>query len=234
LAQQLETHFRAASATDAEDDEHEGQRSQLAAIWKMPAPSEDDAPSNLTLPEDDNADGRDVEVSFDQRLYREIEETREYSDHASRRVRRGGLAVAAGWGLFICIAAGLAVGFVAFRDITAEALPGLAPVYRAMGLPVTIQPLVFEGVQYKWSVSDNKPVLVINGTVFNRAHRKVRVPEFYVTIKDEDPALDREYNANLQVNASKIKAGERADFEIELVAPNPTISAVELELRKVR
>ncbi len=234
LARRLETHFRPGSPDDAEEDEQEERRSQPAAIWKMPAPADDDAPQGATLPDDDNADGRDDELSIDQRLFREIEETREYAEHPARRVRRGGLAIAAGWGLFICIAAGLSVGFVAFRDITAEALPGLAPVYRAMGLPVTIQPLVFEGVQYKWSISDNKPVLVINGTVFNRAHRKVRVPEFYVTIKDEDPALDREYNANLQVNASKIKAGERADFEIELLAPNPTISAVELELRKVR
>ena len=71
------------------------------------------------------------------------------------------LALAAAWGLFLCVAGGLTVGLFAFRDIAADALPGLAPLYRALGMPVTVQPLIFEGVQYEWGVSDFKPVLHI-------------------------------------------------------------------------
>ena len=86
-------------------------------------------------------------------------------------------------------------------------------------MPVTVQPLVFDDVQYKWELSDDKPALVISGSVVNRAQRKVRKPEFYIMIKDQDPALNREYSANLETAGSKIKAGQRTDFEIELLAP---------------
>jgi len=70
--------------------------------------------------------------------------------------------------------------------------------------------------------------------VFNRAHRSVRVPQFFITVKDQDPALDRDYSANLRITGTKIRSNERADFDIELVSPNPTVTAVELELRNVR
>jgi hypothetical protein len=170
--------------------------------------------------------------AFDDRLYRELEETQEYDGEALPR-RNGGLALAAAWGLFLCAALGLVVGFFAFRDIVSASLPGAAPVYRMLGMPVTIQPLALEDVQYRWEVSDDKPALIVSGTVVNHAHRKVRKPSFYISIRDQDPALDREYSANLET-ASKIRSGERADFEIELLAPSPTVTAVELELRNVR
>jgi hypothetical protein len=191
------------------------------------------APSIEEPPQDD--DHTPVEDgAFDDRLYREIEKTRERAGDASRSRRRGGLALAAAWGLFLCAASGIGIGFFAFRDIVADTLPGIAPVYRALGMPVTVQPLIFESVQYKWAVSENKPAVVITGSIYNRSQRKVKVPEFFITIKDQNPELDREYSANLQASGSKIKGGRRSDFEIELLSPNPTITAIELELRNVR
>jgi hypothetical protein len=134
----------------------------------------------------------------------------------------------------LCIAAGLIVGFISFRDITAGALPGLVPLYRALGMPVTDQALIFEGVQYEWTTPDHRPALNIKGAVYNRAQRRVKVPEFFITVKDGDPALDREYSAKLQVQGSKISPEEHAEFEIELISPSSSITAVELELRSVR
>jgi hypothetical protein len=131
------------------------------------------------------------------------------------------------------LAAGLVGGVLAFRDIAAEALPGLAPFYRTIGLPVTVQPLIFEGIQYDWKLTEGKPTLVVRGAVYNRGHRKVKVPDFVVTIKDTDPALDREYSANLRTGGSKIRPDQRAEFQIELMSPSPSIAAVELELRNV-
>ncbi len=231
LAEQLETHLRAAGAPVTA--ERVAPRS-IAGLWRQRAPRVDE---EMTEPgavvEEETAESKDDDASFDQRLYREIEETQEKSGEVPRRTRRGGLALAAAWGLFLCVAAGLVVGFFAFRDITADALPGLAPLYRALGMPVTVQPLNFESVQYKWTVSENRPVLVVSGSVYNRAQRKVRVPEFYITVKDQDPALDREYSANLRINSSKIKSNQHADFDIELVSPSPTLTSVELELRNV-
>ncbi len=190
------------------------------------------APYAEETPQDDDYVPAE-DVAFDDRLYRDIERTQEHSGDALPSRHRGGLALAAGWGLFLCAASGLVIGFLAFRDIVADSLPGLVPVYRMIGMPVTVQPLIFESVQYKWAMSENKPVVVISGSVYNRSQRKVKAPEFFITIKDQNPELDREYSANLPGGGSKIKGGRRTDFEIELLSPNPTITAIELELRNV-
>ena len=228
LAQQLETHLRAASVPA-------GAPRNATALWDSPPAEQADF-------EEEPADGvaafeeavdREDDAAFDQRLYREIEETQDKTSEARRGAGRGGLALVAAWGLFVCVASGLVMGFVSFRDIVADAVPGLAPLYRTLGIPVTIQPLAFEGVQYEWKVADYKPVLVVSGSVFNRAGREVPVPKFSVAVKDENPALDSEYPANLGIGP-KIGAHEHASFDIQLLAPSPTITSVELELRNVR
>jgi predicted Zn finger-like uncharacterized protein len=231
LAEKLETHLKSAAATSTE----EAIPNDIAGLWGKSSPSADEEtlePEPVVVEEP--AEVREDDTAFDQRLYREIEETQEKSDENPRRRGRGGLALAAAWGLFICVASGLIVGFFAFRDIVADAAPGLASLYRTLGMPVTVQPLIFESVQYEWSASDNRPILTVRGSVFNRAHRSVRVPQFFITVKDQDPALDRDYSANLRITGTKIRSNERADFDIELMSPNPTVTAVELELRNVR
>ncbi len=204
-------------------------------VWRQPALEPDPEPEEpAAAPDDTIIEVSEDDAGFDTRLYREIEDTREQASRPRRRSGTGGLTLAAAWGLFLCVAAGLIAGFFGFRDITAGALPGLAPLYRALGMPVTLQPLMFEGVQYEWTTSENKPALSIKGAVYNRSARSVKAPSFAITIKDDDPALDREYSANLRVNGSRIKPDDRAEFEIELLAPSPSITAVELELRGIR
>lgn len=225
LAQQLETHLRAASVPARAPR-------NAAALWSSP-PAEpadiEEEPAEAAAVED--AADREDDDAFDQRLYREIEVTQEKTSEARRGA--GGLALLAAWGLFVSVASGLVIGFVSFRDIVADAAPGLAPLYRTLGIPVTIQPLVFEGVKYEWKVADYKPVLVVSGSVFNRAGREVPVPKFSIAVKDENPALDSEYPANLGVGP-KIGAHEHASFDIQLLAPSPTTTSVELELLNIR
>ncbi len=232
LAEKLETHLKSAAGTATEE---QAKPSGIAGLWGKSSRSVDE---EMFEPEpvaaEEPVDARDDDTAFDQRLYREIEETQENSGDIPRRRRRGGLALAAAWGLFICVASGLIVGFFAFRDIIADAAPGLASLYRTLGMPVKVQPLVFESVQYRWSLSDNKPVLTVSGSVFNRAHRSVQVPQFFITVKDQDPGLDLENLASLRITGTKIGSNERADFDIDLMSPNPTVTAVEFELRNVR
>ncbi|MGO9171286.1 MAG: zinc-ribbon domain-containing protein [Rhodomicrobium sp.] len=215
-----------------ESDEPLRAEQRFIPPWKRP-PALGEAAGEEPAPEDDSAGASEGESPFDPRLFREIEETLEHGNKPRLRGGTGGLALAAAWGLFLSIAAGLAVGVFAFRDIAADALPGLTPFYRALGMPVTVQPLIFEGVQYDWAIVEGKPVIVIKGAVYNRAQRKVNVPDFMVSIKDDDPALDREYSVNLPFSGSKIRPDQRADFEIELLSPSPSVTAVELELRNV-
>ena len=227
FAEKLEDHLKSSTAAA-----EQARPSSIAGLWgKEPQRVDEELELEPTVVEE-AAEGRDNDTAFDQRLYREIEETQEKSGVFPRRGRRGGLALAAAWGLFLCVASGLIVGFFAFRDIIADAAPGLAPLYRTLGMPVTVQALVFKSVQYEWSVSDNRPVLTVTGSIFNRARRKVRVPDFFIIIRDKDSALDREYSAKLSI--TKIRSNQRSDFDIELASPNPTITSVELEIRNVR
>jgi predicted Zn finger-like uncharacterized protein len=219
---------------EEEPEAAEGQVAEaLTAFWQRPTvhrPAGEPA-----APQQEESDSAEGEASFDERLYREIEETQEHAKKPRlAEGKGGGLALTAAWGLFLCIAGGLTAGLFAFRDIAADALPGLVPFYQALGMPVTAQPLVFEGTQYDWSLTDNKPVLHIKGSVYNRAQHNINVPDLVITVKDDDPALDREIPASLPVDGSKIGPGEHTDFEVELLTPSPSINAIELELRDVR
>jgi len=246
LREALRSHFpghdSAAQAPQAQYDEDpaaaagEGAVAEaLTSFWGRPATAvKEPLEEPAAAPEEEESGVSEGEGSFDERLYREIEETQVHPAQPRRSEGKGGLALTAAWGLFLCVAGGLTAGLFAFRDIAADALPGLAPFYRALGMPVTVQPLIFEGVQYDWTVFDNKPVLHIKGAVYNRARRSVKVPEFAISIKDDDPALDREIPASLPADGPKIGPDERTEFEIELLSPGPSITAVELELRNVR
>ncbi|HZV21884.1 MAG TPA: zinc-ribbon domain-containing protein, partial [Hyphomicrobiales bacterium] len=120
LTQELETHFRS-NATAALDN-GEGTES-LNAFWnraRVPVKELLDEPS---ASEDEAGTGKD-DAAFDERLYREIEHRQEQFGETRGGERRGGLALLAGWGLFLCTASGLLIGLFAFRDITADALPG--------------------------------------------------------------------------------------------------------------
>jgi hypothetical protein len=203
-------------------------------LWKRPAFEQERIAESVLEEEAVNAElSSENDGGYDNRLYTELQQSRQHTHTFERRKRTGSLALAAGWGLFLCAASGLIVGFLNFRDILADALPGLAPVYRTLGLPITVQSLVFEGVQYEWKMSGGRPALLIKGAVYNRAQRKVKIPAFFITIKDQNAEFDKEYPASLNVNGSKIRAGQKAEFEIELLSPRPTMKSVELELRNV-
>jgi hypothetical protein len=208
----------------------------LTAFWQRPLPPpRDETQASGMMPLEDEGEPPVSEIVFDERLFRELEESQELAQQQPRLSEpRGALALAAAWGLFLCVAGGLTAGLFGVREIVADAMPGLAPFYRAMGMPVTVQPVIFEGVHYEWSVADFKPVLHIKGAVYNRSHRGVNVPDLLVSIKDDDPGLDKEIPASLPVEGGSIEPGDRAEFEIELLSPSATITTVELQLRNVR
>jgi hypothetical protein len=239
----LQAHFPSHSASSGDQAAETGDRfsrdetgdesavsDTLSAFWNRPSPIRGETPATASQ-EDDEGDPGDI--SFDERLFHEIEETQDFADHHTPGRQGGALALAAAWGLFLCVAGGLISGIFAFREIAAGAFPGLASFYHAVGMPVTTQPLIFEGVRYDWAVADFKPVLHIKGAVYNRAQRSVKVPGFVVSIKDNDPALDQEFPATLPIEGDKIAPEERTEFEIELVSPSRSITAVALELRNV-
>jgi hypothetical protein len=215
-------------------EEREDENGRISLVERPSFPLDDlsrESANGTLEPNDDTRDQGDAN-QVDPNLLRQLERTK--TGEETEPKRRGGLLLAAAWGMFLSIAAGLIGGVFAFRDMTAQAFPGLAPVYRTLGMPVTVQPLQFDNVSYTWSVSDQSPVLVVSGTIINNANRKVGTPNFFVLVKDQDPQLDREYSVPFPVEGNKLRAKQQADFQIELVSPSRTMTAVELELRNVR
>ncbi len=237
LAEQLEAELRSKAPLRVASDQL-WDEDKPAPTWQRPALPLDtllNSASDARQTSDEPFDEPFENTSLDNQLLQDIVETRDKSGSNEKSSKAsGGLALAAAWGLFLSIAAGIIVGVFAFRDMAVNALPGLAPFYRTVGMPVTVQPLMLEDVQSRWDRAASKPTLIISGVLVNRAKRKVTVPEVLITIKDEDPQLDREYTANLPMSGRRLRSEQREDFEIELVSPNLTINAVELELRNVR
>ncbi len=225
-----------ASAPSAGAPDEDVQRSiieRFAASWKRPeSPAQEDTVEPESAPEE-ASEAEESETSFDPRLFREIEETLEKGKNPRPFDGRAGLALAAAWGLFLCVAAGLVIGLFAFRDIATGVIPGLSSLYRSVGLTADGQALVIDPLDYEWAIEEFKPVLVIKGTVTNNGARPLKVPEFVLTVKDNDPALDQEYPASLNLEKDEIAPGQRADFQIELQSPSPSITAVEVELRHI-
>jgi predicted Zn finger-like uncharacterized protein len=223
-------------AVAAGDDEEVSQET-LTAFWQRPLPPHAAQPAGEAFPLGEEEDGAPAgEAVFDERLFRELEESRELAQQqeAKPRKQNGALALAAAWGLFLCVAGGLTGGLLGFRDMAADAVPGLAAFYRTIGMPVIVQPLIFESIKYEWTVVEFKPVLHIKGAVYNRARRAVDVPGFVISVKDNDPAHDKEFPESLPVADGKIEPGERAEFDVELASVGSSVTTVELELRHVQ
>lgn len=206
------------------------------AFWQQPLPPHAPQPAGEAFPLGEEGDGTPAgEAVFDERLFRELGESRGLAEEGAKpRQPKSGLALAAAWGLFLCIAGGLTGGLLGFREMAADRVPGLAAFYRAIGMPVIVQPLIFEGIKYDWVVVEFKPILHIKGAVYNRAKRAVDVPDFVISVKDNDPAHDKELPESLPVEGGKIQPGERAEFDVELASVGSTVTTVELELRNVR
>ncbi len=232
-----EAQFQQEEPAAAAGDGEEGLPEASTEFWQQPLPPRTAQPAGEAFPlGEEGGEPPASETVFDERLFRELEESRDLAQHLEPKTRQpgGALALAAAWGLFLSVACGFTAGLFGFREIAAGAVPGLAAFYRTIGMPVMVQPLIFEGIQYEWAVSDFKPVLHIKGAVYNRAQRAVGVPDLVVSIKDDDPAHDKEYPASLSVENGKIQPDERAEFDIELASPSSSVGTVELELRNVR
>jgi predicted Zn finger-like uncharacterized protein len=237
LTQELEQSLRQPAFSEDENPSGEMSGESLASPpWRRPQPLDGMEPDASPMVEDVADDYGSPDRQIEDHIVRQIEARAEYRPLERDAGRRGGgLVLAAAWGLFLCFVSGLGVAFISFRDVIANELPGTAPLYRTLGWPITVQPLMLEDVGYKWAVTEaGKPMIVVSGTLVNQAQRKMPVPLLYVGVKDQDKALDREFKTFIQAGRSKLRPGQRANFAIELVSPKPTIRAVELEIRHVR
>jgi predicted Zn finger-like uncharacterized protein len=140
---------------------------------------------------------------------------------------RGGLAVAAAWGVYVAFMSGALTSAVFFRDGVVAAMPGAATYYKALGLKVTAEPLKFEDVVYSWSKRGERPVLEVRGNVANLTNVSVRVPPLHISVRDDQSAEIAKTVAH--VVKEPLAAGAKTAFTLEFLSPPRSIAGVELQ-----
>lgn len=119
-----------------------------------------------------------------------------------------------------CIAmAALAVALIVWRAEVVRLLPQTALFYRLIGLEVNLRGLAFKDVKVRTETVDNKPVLVIEGSIIDLARRPVELPRLRFIVRDRKGTDVYAWNAVL--DQPVLKPGEKAWFRSRLASPPP-------------
>lgn len=115
------------------------------------------------------------------------------------------------------ILAAIIVVAIGSRTSIVRAVPDLAGLYAAIGLPVNLRGLEFQGVNTAAEVQDGITVLVIEGEVANVTRQPVELPRLRLSILD---ANQRElYSWTSMLPRSILADGERIAFRSRLASP---------------
>lgn len=141
-----------------------------------------------------------------------------------RRKAPVGAAIAAG------VLAGLVLlggAVVLLRQQIAGVLPGTAPLFAAIGLPVNTVGLVLEGLKSKPMLQAGRPVWSVTGAVRNVRDEAVSAPPLRLSLRDKSGKEVATLVADV-LNA-RVPPGATRYFAITM--PDPPADAEELEVR---
>lgn len=131
---------------------------------------------------------------------------------APRKSSRKGLGVA-----ILAAAGALVVAAIAARASVVRAIPDLAGVYAAAGLPVNLRGLEFREVRTSSETQDGIAVLVIEGEVVNVAKHAVEVPRVRLAVLG---ASGQElYSWTALLPRSTLSEDEKVPFRSRLASP---------------
>jgi predicted Zn finger-like uncharacterized protein len=125
-----------------------------------------------------------------------------------------------GWGVAVLAAAGaLVVAAIVARATVVRAIPDLAGLYAAAGLPVNLRGLEFRDVRTTSETQDGIAVLVIEGEVANVAKHAVEVPRVQLAVLG---AGGQElYSWTALLPRSTLSEDEKVPFRSRLASPPP-------------
>ena len=119
-------------------------------------------------------------------------------------------------GCILFLVAALAV-LAAARTAVVRVAPQTARVYAALGLPVNLRGLVFEGVKLGYEVAEGVSVMVIEGTIANKTKRETEVPRLRFAVRNADRLETYAWTA--LPAARVLAAGESLPFRTRLASP---------------
>lgn len=138
---------------------------------------------------------------------------------------------AAGWlALCLILAAGLGVAYLMRVDVV-RAMPGVARLYEAVGVPVNVRGLAFDNVSSEWTADGGRLYLEVRGEVVNITGASLRVPTVMFELRNGDGADIFQWAAD--VRAEPLGAGERARFTARIPAPPRAARSVQLRFARL-
>jgi predicted Zn finger-like uncharacterized protein len=145
--------------------------------------------------------------------------SRPAASRASARTRKRMKSSPAQRRLIAAAAAVAAVLFAAvgLRASLVRAIPDLAGLYAAIGLPVNLRGLEFSKIKTTYEAHDGIPVLVIEGEIVNVTRQVVEVPRLRFALLGDDA---RElYSWTALMPRSVLPEGESLPFRSRLASP---------------
>lgn len=133
---------------------------------------------------------------------------------APRKASRKGLDVAT-----LTLAGALVVAAIAARATIVRAIPDLAGLYAAAGLPVNLRGLEFRDVRTTSETQDGIAVLVIEGEVANVAKHAVEVPRVRLAVLGTGG--QELYSWTALLPRSTLSEDEKVSFRSRLASPPP-------------
>ncbi|MDO8535258.1 MAG: zinc-ribbon domain-containing protein [Xanthobacteraceae bacterium] len=131
--------------------------------------------------------------------------------HAKKRQGRSRLAAVT------IILAAVVVGALGSRSTVVRAVPDLAGLYAAVGLPVNLRGLEFSNVKTTREMQDGIPVLVIAGEVVNVTGHPVELPRLRLGVLG--PGNRELYSWTALLPRSILSDGEKISFRSRLASP---------------
>lgn len=148
--------------------------------------------------------------------------------------RSAGVAgpVAAGWAALALGVIGLA-SYIYFQRVdVVRALPGSAPAYERLGLPVNVRGLEFDKVGYSWETNAGRQVLEVYGEIINVSSEPLKVPTVVFGLRTKEKVEVYQWAAD--VRSDLLPPNERTAFSAQIPTPPKSIRDVLVRFAKVR
>ncbi len=122
--------------------------------------------------------------------------------------------------------AALTMALIVWRADIVRLLPQTAQFYKLVGLEVNLRGLSFRDVKVTSETSDDKPVLVIEGTIVDTGRKPVELPRLRFIVRDAKGVEIYAWNAVLEQPV--LKPGEKAWFRSRLASPPPESRSIDV------
>ena len=144
---------------------------------------------------------------------------------AAPEAKRRPTGLYVGLGVAAALAA-LAGAAVVLRQQVVAAMPGAAPLFAAVGLPVNVLGLVIEGVKSQAVLETGRPALSVTGAIRNTRTDPVQAPPIRISLLDKagkplSTTLYRPLNG-------KVPPGAKRYFAVSLAAPPADLHDLEI------